>query len=543
MIVPFFSAEITAYQPGSSSGAEYGWLTRPWLEIEPESGPAESSITLRASNIGYVAASLDNALYPPRLVEAISIDRHLALAPGETVTSLSVGAIRLSNADGAFDDISTDYSADARLARILYGVKPRDAARGILQEPAYSSLRPLFTGLAQSWTLSEASLDIPLRDARYWLERPYQQQVYGGTGGYDGHAGIAGQTLPRTRGGSSLNPVRSVALLLIDPVARIYQYTDAAGTVINLYENAARFNINAGDTADLYSGSTPEGAYRTDNSRGLVQLGSDAVGVITADVTGAFPVAGQINFGPNQLRYILTEDLQLSADYVDVSAFTTLTSRAWVSGWHWPSGDGADGVAAIGPFLRGLGARLLPRRDGRLAPVIFGALAEDATPAGELTPATIADLRPNSLGAPLDPPAARWRVGYRRLHTVQRTGLSPLLTPAQVQIAGQEWQVAARFSATVAAAQARPSDPDIISTALLVQANAEALADEISALWGTRRRLYDVTVPLEIGMRHDIGDVVRLTYPFGDLRAGRLGRVVGEQIRTGSATSTLQVLV
>lgn len=543
MTLPFYSAEVDAYRPGGSTGTEYGWMTQPWLEIEPESGPVESTITLRASDVGYVATSLDHALYPPRLVEGIAIDRLVSLAPGETGTSLSVGAIRLANSAGDYDDISGSYSADARKVRILYGTKTREAARGILQDPAYSSLTPLFTGLAQPWFLSEDSLEVPLRDARYWLERPYQQNTYGGTGGYDGHAGIAGQTIPRTRGGSSVNPVRSVSLLLIDPVNRIYQYTDGPGTVVNLYENAARFNLTDGDTTNLYAGSTTAGRYRTDNSRGLVQLGSDAVGVITADVTGAFPVAGQINFAPNQIRYILTEDMQLSEDYVDIGGFSALSSRLWVSGWHWPSGDASDGVAAVAPFLRALGARMLPKRDGKLSPVFLTALAETATADGEFTPAQIIDLRPNRLGAPLDPPAARWRIGYRRLHTVQRTGLSPLLTPEQVQIAGQEWQVATRFSASIASAQARPSDPELVPTALLVESNAETLADEVIGLWGTRRRLYDVTLPMEIALQHDIGDVVRITYQFGDLRTGQLGRVVGEQIRTGDAASTLQVLV
>jgi hypothetical protein len=96
----------------------------------------------------------------------------------------------------------------------------------------------------------------------------------------------------------------------------------------------------------------------------------------------------------------------------------------------------------------------------------------------------------------------------------------------------------------VLAAWRRPSDPALVETALLDQADAQALADGLRDLWAVAagRKLYDVQLPLAFALRHDIGDPIRITYP-GVLAAGALGRLVGEQLRTADGVATLQVLV
>lgn len=542
----FTTIEVQAYRPGAATGtARYSWGSRSWGARMPAAVALEDTTTVRASDVGYrtevVAGDVIN--YPALLLEAADIDRHLELDPASSAAPATWGRARLINESGRYDQLATDYSCDSRMVTIKMGRRVYDRERALFKDPASTALSNVFVGLAESWRLSETQLEIPLRDASYWLERPYLQNVYGGTGGLNGSADLAGATIPRTRGGNATDPVRGVQPLLIDPINRIYQYNDAIGSVINLYEAGASVFTRAGDVADLYVGTTPAGQFRTNNARGLFQLGSAAVGTITADVVGGFPVFGNTRVAMTIARLMMTEDMALPAALIDTAPFISLaTTYPYTSGWYWPSGDQSTGAQAVGMFLRSIGAKMLTSREGQIRPILLRTVPSNAVPARSLTTAHILRLAQNQLSAPLDPPAYRWRVGYRRNHTVQTSGLNAGTTEEQRRAARQEWQVASWSSTSVLAAYAKPSDPDLLATALLVQANAQAVANALGAQWGLLSRLYDMELPEEIAMSLDIGSVVRVTYPAADLRNGRLGQVVGEQRRAGQTSVTLQVL-
>ena len=541
-----YLAEITAYRPGLSAyTGQFGIGSRPHGALPPAAQQLEDMQTVRASDAGYVSEVVagDVTRYPPVLVGDWAVDRHIELDPASTAVPLTVGSLTLVNEDGRYDQLASEYSPDSRSVRVLTGRRGYDASRGYLVDPPLSGLTQIFGGLAETWRVSEGRLEVPLRDGAAWLERPYQASTYAGTGGLAGSADLAGQTLPRARGGTTADPIRSVQPTLVDAANRIYQYNDGQGRVVQVYEGGAAVFAAAGDTTDLYSGSTPAGQYRTDNSRGLFQLGSTAAGPITADVVGHFPVAGAASLLANVARLMLTEDMATPGGLIEVSSFGSSTIPARRVGWYWPSGDQSTAAEAISQVLRGAGGKWAPRRDGQLRLLLLAAIPADATPLRSFGPAQIVDLRPNWLTAPLDPPAYRWRVGYRRNHAVQTSGLNAGLSDEQRREAGQEWRLGVWSSADVLAAYTRPSNPDVVSTALLIEADAQAAAQEIGALWGVRRTLYDVDIPEEIAMTVDLGDVVQLTWPAGDLRNGRLGRVVGEQIRTSTSIITLQVLV
>lgn len=539
--------DVQAYRPGSVTGAgRFGWGRRPWGAPRPPAGVLEDSTTVRASDTGYLTEEVDGdvAAYPALVLEAGDIDRHLELDPTKTVSSVTFGRIKLSNAGGVFNRLATDYTSDSRAVTVRTGFRTYDPERNYLVDPPTSELTTIFSGLAESWLLSEPDLTIPLRDWTYWLERRYLQDIYTGAGGVSGSAAMAGQTIPRTRGGTLANPVMGVQPTLFDPDANIWQWNDGPGELVALYEDKSPEIPFEADTGDLYSGTTTPGRYRTDKSRGQFQLGSPARGVITADVTGEFPVAGAVSRAANLARYIMTEDLALPAGMVDTAAFTALAdAMPATSGWFWPSGDPASGADAVSVMLRGLGAKLLPRRDGRLVPVLVRSIPDGAVPVMTLTTAHIDRLVPSPLSAPLDPPAYRWRVGYRRNHAPQSSGVNPSLTEDQRRAAAQEWQAAVWVGLAILGAYARPSDPEVLSTALLLQADAQAAADALGAQWGARPRLYDMDVPKEIAMGLDVGDVVRVEYPFADLLAGRPGQIVGEQRRVGQPQVTFQVLI
>ena len=541
----FYLAEVTAYRPGASHGpSTYPWASSAWAS--PPQIPFVSEVTevFRASDSGYRTeyADGDVLVYQPVLERTVDLDRQIPLSPASSTASASTGIIRLINASGRWDDVSTSFSSDARPVELKRGVRTWDALRGLYLDPPSSSLATLFRGMAQGWRIDETALEVPIKDASYWLEQPYQRTTYAGTGGYEGDASLAGQTKPRARGGTATMPIRQCTPVLLDAVNRIYQYSDAPGQVVQVYERGAIGFGYAGDTTNLYAGSTPSGSYRTDNSRALLQLGAAAQGAITVEVIGEFPTAGAVSQPKYAAAFIMSDDAGLDPSFIDSVYFDGLDGGLH-SGWYWPSGDRSTCAEAVSVFLRGMGVKLIPTRSGKLRPIPLRTLPSYAGPVATLTAAHITDLAPVVLPSPLDPPAYRWRVGYACNHTVQTSGLSELLPDDQRRGLGQQWPISTWLSADALAAYSRPSDPDIIETALLDPTDAANLAADLGALWSLRRRLYSVTVPISVGIELEIGDVVQITYQFGDLRTGKLGQIVGDQLRGQEGTIALQVLV
>lgn len=425
-------------------------------------------------------------------------------------------------------------AASTRAADLLY------TGRGIWLDPSYTALTPVFSGLAMAWYLSNTGLEIPLRDATYWLEQPLLATYYTGAGGYGGHAGLIGVALPKTRGGTSGNPVRNVTPVLVDPTNRIYQYSDAPGTVVRVYE-AGNLAFTAGaNVADLLTGSTTAGTYRTDNTRGCFQLGSTPVGEITCDVTGAFPVAGVQTNWANILRYLLAEDCAVPSANLNTTTFTAAASAyPYTAGVFYGPQDQATGVDASDRILSSVGAKLVPARAGTLGVVVLRAIASTATAVASFGTYNAESLAPENV----DQPPYRIRLLHNRNHTQQAAGVSVSATAANRAFIAGRGEFATFYDSTVASTYRRARDLALTGGALLIASEAQTVVNALGALFATRRRAYWITVPVDLGRVLDIGDVVRVTWPMDDLAAGALGRVVGDDFRSQDSTMRLRIFI
>jgi hypothetical protein len=369
---PFFVAEVTVFTGGGAAPSQlfFGYNDYGWNMMTLSTFAIETTGTIYASDLGYRTLPTDPqgvVSYPPVMSQAFQMDRVVPVEPGQTAASYAWGSIVLMNDDGRFNGIVASGNSDGRPAKILRGTKTWDDTRGIWLDPAYATLQPMFIGVATPWFLGADTLTIPLRDATYWIERNLQTQLYGGTGTYDGTVAMAGQPKPIARGGTTGSPIRNVTPILIDPAQLIYQYNNAPGTVVNLYEGAFAGHGYDGDTSNLYTGSTATGHYRTDNSRGLFQLGSSPVQAITVDVTGSFQVAGAISRIALIAQYLLTEDLALPPGNIDTASFAAAdTACPFVGGIYFDPGTIVNGATAVSDVLTSFGAKLIPSRTGLL---------------------------------------------------------------------------------------------------------------------------------------------------------------------------------
>lgn len=549
----FLAAEIEVYQPPSgvdaAPGQAHGVLPHGALSID--AAVIADTATLLASDLGYVTREGDAGglrVFPPILASGVELDRAMDLAPTGQGAAAGWGSIRLANDNGALTTLATTRNADGRPVRLRIGRKV-PLAHGVMQDPPLADTLPLLSGIAAGWSVDEAELRLQLRDPTYWLERLADGATYAGTGGLDGTAALAAKRKPRLRGGSAANPVREISPVLVDPVAGIYQVSDAPGGIVALYERglAGGITLNA-VVADITAAAPPAARYNVESSaRGLfIRLGTfPPAGVITVDAWGSFPDTAAPSVAATVALELLEQDLAVPPEFIAAASFGTLATAApWAAGVFLGVDEPLDGLQAVGQLLRSSAGRLVPSRDGRLTAVSLAPVPAGALPVASFTTTQIVSCAPRPLSPPLSPPPFRMRVGWGRNFTTQTSDLAPTLSGARRQELAETWRVAAAASTAVGNAWRRPSDPPLVETSLTNGTHAAALATLLRDLWciPQERRLFDVSIPLPLALSRDLGDVVSVTYP-GPLAQGAVGRIVGEQIRTLDDLATLQVLI
>lgn len=529
------------------------------LNMTPDQTPLEPDSQITVSDRGYRTLSTDTNIaclavgnatglsgivpYPGVVNDAFALDRHVNLDPTSSSIAATWGSISLSNADGRFNNMPSQWVNDGRPATILAGKKLIDTTRGYEIDPAYASLTTFFSGVSTPWSLSDTTLDIPLRDASYFIETPAQNDVYCGTGGYDGTADLAGKPKPMSRGGTPSYPIQNVTPTLIDPVNLVYQYNNAPGSVVNAYEGGYQTWILDGDVADLYSGSPAAGHMRTCNAKGCFQLGSNPKAAVTVDVTGAFPNGAVVTTAAQLALGLLEQDLGVNSAHINEASFNNPTApdpAAGVAGIFISPDDTIDGPTALDRIVSSFGGKIIPTRTGLLSLYLLRAIT--GSPMATWSNSMLVSLVPSSLPTTVSPPPYRTRVAYNHNYTVQTSGVSPSADPTRQQFIAAADRYAAYSSNAVLRGYRRPNDFAPVGGALLSQTDAQNVANNLGALWCAPRTLYAATMPASVGIAYDLGNIVAINYKqIGNLAV--TGQIVGEFFRSSDATITFLVLV
>lgn len=564
----FFAVEIDVYQPATAPVAfAFGHATKPHAALSLQGQVFSSQATIYASDVGYVSKAGDAVPlqpYRPALKQAFAINRRVSFNPISDKPSMSFGQLDLSNTDGYYSTLAASTNSDGRGIRVLAGNKKWDASRGIWLDPNYSELRKVFAGIAQPWFCDDTALQIPLSDPTYWLSQPIQSQLYAGTGRLEGGDGLTptllnqpnllGLPKPMTRGGSQQYPVLNVTPVLVDAQNLIYQYTDGPGTVVNLSENGLPGGFTyAGDVSDLYATpAPPSGSYRTCNRLGLFQMGATP-GTLTADVTGAYPDGSTPTTAAAMALALLQADSELPGQYINTASFNLADLYFPYQCGYFIGTTPTVATDILGPLLGSIGATLVSRRDGTLGCFALRAIAAGAAPTFSYDPSNAISCAGQSLGAPLDPPPFRWRVGVQKNWTVQTSGLNTTLGVLRKSFLGQEYTTAGWgytggggwVNPTIQNAYRRPSDPAIIPSYITRTSDGTLLAAALGALWGVQpaRTLYALDVPFQLGIQHEIGDLIKITWPTRNLVNGAIGQLVGDQVTSDGRNTTITLLV
>lgn len=501
---------------------------------------------LRVSDLGYRTRRTDPGgvlIYPGLLDQAFELDRRVSLELTGTGQS-TFGTIRIINVNQQYDAFSIMRNTNSRRVTLRLGQKKFDPNRGIYTDPSYNSLSTVFTGIVGSWLVGEKTIELPIKDTLFLADRPLQIRFYTGVGFIEGPVSFKGQPKPLCRGGTQTAPIQNMQPRLMDPVYSIYQWTDGPGVLVKLYENNAAVFVNAGDILDandFYSTPTPPGSYRSCNAAGLFQLGSTAVGTISANVTGT--CGGQaISTAAALIQAILINDLQIPVDQIDTASFYNADAAyPYTVGFHYDGSESASVV--LSRLAASIGGRLLTSRNGKIGIFVPPRVQTGAVPVITFDDKNALSIEPIALPASLDPPPYRWRVSYQRNYTQQTSGYNPSATPARQQFIVEEFRYATWTDPDVQAVWLKPNDPSPVETCLLVGEDAQKVANSFGDQWRTLPRYFQVVLPIDYAVGLDIGSYVKLKWPLGELAYGLVGQIFGEQQRSGDSLITYEVIV
>lgn len=423
--------------------------------------------TLRYSwsaTLGYATRPTDtpaNTLYAPRLTGlTFGFD-----AAGDPLR-LGTGRIVLDNDDAALDPI-LDYVYDGQTAKVFVG-DARDA---------YTDFKELLRFVVEQPNDGDRAISLVVRSPAYNLDRSIQTDRYGGTGGLDGGAELAGK--PKSFAWGTITNQKAT---LVDASKNIYQLysgheltplsvaigQNAFGvSIASISDQGAALTLGADYTnaADMNANVPAAGQFRTlnatqagsGNQYGVyVRLGSDAIGDLTW--SGFASPVGLGNLTSIVLDILVYAASGTSAEIygsdrtLAASVFPYTTTLAFGS-----EGEPATYLDALRQILTGMRGWLVPYQG---VPTQWGALGYEppwavrwldtpatATPSPYLnllldpahTVTPYLTIDGTQIMSPLKRraeyefgwPEFRTTLLYDRLHFVQTSGLAGSLTPSQ----------------------------------------------------------------------------------------------------------------
>lgn len=443
--------------------------------------------TLYTSNHPYVSAPADtpaNQAYDDRIPkEGIPQFTRRMSEQFTGRSTQSWGDIVLINDDGDLDAY-LGYGWDGRSLKLYYG------------DPTWpkSDFRLIMSGTTADITVrDQKTITLRGRDKSYALNIPIQTSVIGGS------TTNAGKLVPLLYGEAyNIEPV------LIDSALHRYQYHDgAAEGVTTVYDNGVSVAFT----------DTPGSGY-------FVLLASPA-GQITCDAKGAKPSGSYKTKCADIINHIVTTRSGLVAGDLDTSNFTTMNTTAPQTLGIYIK-DRANVIEILDQLVTSVGGWWSFTRAGLMQLGVLKATTGTAV----LTIAADQIVERGVTVQRRDLPIAQYQLGWKRLWSVQKSGLAGSVTEARMAELAAEYQVTTKTNAGVLTKHLLADKPDVVGTLLVASAEANTEAQRRVDLRNVVRKVFAIesyTAPFQI----NIGDEVEIEYPRFGLDAGVHGIVVG----------------
>lgn len=478
--------------------------------------PAGVAETLRFSDraIAPMAPAdpdLPNVQWEPRLVEAPTIRRSLFDDLATLSSGLGVGAMRLTNADRGLSAYQAYSWGEVRVWRWTEGADFATAdllLTGLASAPSYARKAPGY-------------VSVSLYDYRAELEAQLQTVLFtGGNNGttvlYEGEADGLKNT-PRPLAFGRLEDAQLLAPQVNAGVQAHMLHDGPIQGSVQIFDRGydADFAFQGALVGAAFDAFAPAPAsYVVDLTRGLLKINGSAAGTLTFGCRGDAAGGYVETTGPILARLLAKAGVPSTRIGASVAA---LASSAPIGAWF---GQGIAAREALAWVARSAPAALLPGRDGvwqalRFAPP--AAVAEISIDEDDVIDIEADETAPEPVG--------EVRVGWGRIgQTFNGTDIAPVIrgTSEETRLAS-EYRWAVQEDAVAKARRPRTWRTLEITTALRLEADAQALAGDLKTLFGLRpdgapRTMWRLTLEWTPARRAvQLGATVQLTYPTDDI--------------------------
>lgn len=436
------------------------------------------------------------------------------------------GTISWANSDGAYDTYVDGYAVDRREVIVRVGRKT----------DAFANHLAIFTGVAVDWAADQDTVTLTVRDKGDLLNVPAQPNVYAGTGGAEGGADLTGKRKPLLFGIAT-----GVEPPLLDSALLIYQVNDGSTFTIGTLDRGVQlaFGVDYVDYAALAGASIGTGDYATCLAAGLFRLGAAPDGILLASCarSGA-PFDGTAE----AIRALLAHTSALPDEDVDVGSLDKIAVDRPELIMHYIGPSEAVSISdAVAKMMVTLGGWAGFNRAGQLTVGEFNAPAGDAVATFKRDEGDILDLRWEKLPSGIWPPPWRWRVACLPIETTF-TDFAGAVDEAIKSYYAQPYRLVSAEDAGVLADHLGAQDPAPVEARYLFEADAQAEADRLLALYSAGYHLYRMTLTRR-ALTLDIGDAIHITFARFGLDGGKLLRVVAidDRIEIGDGSEVDQV--
>jgi hypothetical protein len=454
----------------------------------------------------------------PGCFAGFSHRRSIATGDSFGVVALGDGDITIDNTDGIFD------------GRILQVINGRDViVRAGAADIPYEWWPIVFKGTAREWSFDQSSIRIAIRDLAYRLQVPLQTTLFAGTGFLEGDDNLKGKRKPRLLG-RAINFTPS----FVDQPNLIYLANDGPVDAIFAVRDRGiplSFDADYANYAALVAASISDGEYATCLAEGLIRLGADADGTVTADgatyrSTGKAPIATVI-------RRIIEDHTDITEFYD--GAFNVLAALyPNDAGLYLDENDNSQVIEVLDRLLKGIAGWVAMTRGGLCT---VGVLSIPDNPARAYAGMgnIIDDPSAERLPANLSPPPWRLRLNYATNQTKQ-PDISTIADPYYAKPA----LVATASDSDVLVDNAAAQDLPPVEGYLVEKADAEAEVARQFLIFKEERPLRRARFDRRL-IPAGIGDVI----DFDPDRLGgrRLGMIVEDNIGFGSGLDTIEMVL
>lgn len=467
---------------------------------------------------GYITKGADLPAYTPysaRLDAArLQVERSTSGRSGIGGLVRVSASVPVVNADGALDRLLEAFAMDGRGVRIRVG--RRDAA--------LSSFGLVFTGVvADEPEIGFGQVLFRFSDGAAKLDVPLNQNVYGGTGGLDGGADLAGKPKP-----VCLGHVFNVPAPLVDSANLIYQVHDGAiSDVPNVYDR--------GIALVRVAGAPAPGQYQPNVAQGTFKLGATPAGTVTADVLGDASLTGYINRTGDIILRVLVQRAALSSSEIDPTSFTNFNSQAPAEVGIWRGAEEASVADVVDELLANVGAWGGFSRYGAFG---LGVVAAPAgTAAAAYTEREIRSITRLPRPEPVAPAVFRATVPYQRNYTVQ-SDLAAAVPIARTSFAAQAVRISKAEDLSIRSRHLLAVEYQQGTGLFAVQADSDTEAQRRFTLWSGRAAMFDVELPIG-ALTRDPGNVITLRHRRMGFSTAKDVRVLGTKLRGSAVTLTV----